>query len=246
MVFEHGDTLPNPRKAVNKTVRKPYVRGNQAAPKVHKNELIKKDRFRSDSTQTAVSKRVGYIRVSTKVQVADRQVLRLQEECDVLHLEEVSAVAASRPIFETVVAELKSGDTFVVVDLDRAFRSSIDAMLTADLLRQRGVNFRILSLNIDTGTPEGELFYSLVASFAQYERRIISRRTKEGLEAARNRGVRLGRPCRLSPESINEAHDWIAETGLPCRYVAALLGVSRITLQRGFRKLRLTYPLEGQ
>ncbi|WP_202977621.1 recombinase family protein [Parasedimentitalea marina] len=137
----------------------------------------------------AKSRNIGYIRVSTKAQVADRQVLQLQNECDEFHIEHLSAVASARPVFDSVLERLRSGDALVVVDLDRAFRSSIDAMLTADALRQRGVHFRILSLRIDTSTAEGELFFTIMASFAQFERRIISRRTKQGLNAARKRGV---------------------------------------------------------
>ncbi len=168
-------------------------------------------------------RRIGYIRVSTPSQITDRQSLQLEAECDALHIEYVSAVAAERPVFEAVLADLRTGDALVVADLDRAFRSSIDAMLTADALRQRGVHFRILSLRIDTSTAEGELFFTIMASFAQFERRIISRRTKQGLSAARNRGVQLGRPSQLSPETINAAHEWIRSEDLPCRYVAALL-----------------------
>ena len=188
-------------------------------------------------------KRIGYIRVSTRDQATDRQVLQLDAQCDRLHIEYISAAAQARPVFDAALAELSSGDTFVVLDLDRAFRSSIDAMLTAEWLLERAIKMDILSLPIDMATAEGELFYTLVAAFARFERRIISRRTKEGLEAARRRGVQLGRKPILTHERIRDAHNWMSECSLPCRYVAALLGVSRITLQRGFHRLGLTYPI---
>ncbi|MEM6275357.1 MAG: recombinase family protein [Pseudomonadota bacterium] len=184
----------------------------------------------------------GYVRVSTSSQVPDRQLKQLESECDEVSIEIAPGAARSRPVFDDVIASLKAGDCLVVLDLDRAFRSSIDAILTANILRERSVGFRILSLDVDTRTPEGEMFYGLVAVLAQYERRIISRRTREGLAAARGRGVRLGRPTRLQTDVIRDAHAWIAETGLPSRYVAALLGVSRITLQRGFRRVGLVNP----
>jgi DNA invertase Pin-like site-specific DNA recombinase len=188
-------------------------------------------------------RRIGYIRVSTPSQTTDRQTIQLEAECDVLHVERISAIADERPIFDAVIAGLSPGETFVVVDLDRAFRSTIDAILTAELLRQRGVNFRILSLPVDTTTAEGEFFYTIVAAFTRLERRMISRRTREGMEAARRRGSRIGRPPRLTADTIRAAHSWMAETALPCRYVAALLGVSRLTLQRGFKRLDLAYPV---
>ncbi|MEM7530475.1 MAG: recombinase family protein [Pseudomonadota bacterium] len=190
-------------------------------------------------------RRIGYIRVSTKAQVTDRQALQLKDACDLLRIEHISAVADARPVFDGVLAELASGDVLVVADLDRAFRSAIDAIVTVQALRERGVGFRVLSFPIDTMSEEGELFFTILAAFAQFERRIISRRTREGLEAARLRGRRLGRPSVLSSDMIRQAHDWIAETGLPCAYVAALLGVSRLTLQRGFHRLGLVYPMDG-
>lgn len=209
-------------------------------------DMIGRDPYRSvpaDICHSSNPRRIGYIRVSTREQVTDRQVLRLEADCDMLRIEYLSAVAADRPVFDQLIDELCPGDVMVVVDLDRAFRSSIDAMLTADLLRRRGIRLDVLSLPIDTTTAEGELFYTMVAAFANFERRIISRRTREGMEAARRRGVRLGRPGALAPETIRDAYVWMTESELPCRYVAALLGVSRLTLQRGFHRMGLTYPV---
>lgn len=172
--------------------------------------------------------------------------MQLEAACDELHVEQISGAAATRPVFDAVIATLQPGDTLVVSDFDRAFRSSIDAMLTADELRRRGVQFSIQQMRLDTGTEEGELFYTILAAFAQFERRIISRRTREGLAGARRRGVKLGRPAGLAPETVRDAHAWIAETGLSCRYVAALLGVSRQTLQRSFRREGLIYPISDK
>ena len=184
---------------------------------------------------------LGYIRVSTKAQMPDRQVEALKAECDELHIEHVSAVADARPVFDQVMGHLRPGDTFVVMDLDRAFRSSIDAILTAEHLRHQDVTFRILSMAIDTSTPEGELYYTMIAGFAQFERRIISRRTKEGLDAARARGVVLGRRPKLTDHQIRKAHAKLAAS--PCAHVAESLGVSRQTLQRGFKRLGLSYSV---
>lgn len=189
-------------------------------------------------------RRLGYIRVSTRAQVPDRQIEALRSECDELYIEQVSAVADDRPVFESVLSRLTPGDSFVVMDLDRAFRSSIDAILTAEHLRQMGVAFRILSMAIDTSTPEGELYYTMIAGFAQFERRIISRRTREGLDAARARGVTLGRRPKLTDAEIRAAHRHLSTTA--CKEIASRLGVSRLTLQRGFHRLGLRYPIPNQ
>ncbi|WP_415402428.1 recombinase family protein [Tateyamaria sp. SN3-11] len=188
-------------------------------------------------------RRIGYIRVSTDKQHVDRQVMQLENNCDLLRIEYISAVATERPVFNALLEELCAGDTFVVVDIDRAFRSAIDAILTAEQLDARGVRFEILDFPLNTGSDEGAFVYGILALAAQLERRIIRRRTMEGLEAARRRGVRLGRPARLTDTTVRGAHAWMVEADLPCRYVAALLGVSRLTLQRGFHRLQLNYPI---
>ncbi|MGD9712069.1 MAG: recombinase family protein [Thermomicrobiales bacterium] len=197
------------------------------------------------TTLSANGRRIGYMRVSTPDQRLDRQCIGLQESCDELYLEQLSAVAGRRPVFDEALSRLNAGDTFVVWDLDRAFRSTLDAILTAESLKARKVGMHIMSLNIDTSTPEGELFYTIIAAYAQFERRILRRRTCEGIMAARMRGAQIGRPRRLSDKIVADAHCYIGETGYPPPYVAALLRVSPVTLERGFRRLGLvSHPCE--
>ncbi len=148
----------------------------------------------------------GYIRTSTDTQITDRQVMQLEEICDQVFIEDgVSAVSKKRPVYDEVMAALKPGDIFIVCSLDRAFRSSLDALSELEKLHQRGVQFQSLSQNFDTTTPDGKFLYTLAAALATWEREILSQRTKEGLEAARRRGTTLGRPKKLSPEQIAEA-----------------------------------------
>ena len=143
---------------------------------------------------TETPKNIGYVRVSRESMNDARQMDQLTAICDKIYTEKRSAVAKSRPQFDAALAILKPGDSFIVLDLDRGFRSSIDALLTMENLRSRGINLRILSLNLDLSTEFGEVVFTIFAAFAQFERRILSRRTKEGLAAARRRGVKLGRP----------------------------------------------------
>ena len=150
--------------------------------------------------------KLGYIRTSTDTQMADRQLIRLQESCDQVFVEDgVSASSKKRPVYEKVMVALKPGDTFVVSSLDRAFRSSLDALSQLEKLHQRGVQFQSMTQNFDTTTPDGKFLYTLAAALATWEREILSQRTKEGLEAARRRGKKLGRPRKLSSEQVAEA-----------------------------------------
>lgn len=181
--------------------------------------------------------KIGYLRVSTEEQRPDRQIDALKPICDELHIEKISAVAKKRPVFERVLNKLQKGDTLVVWDLDRAFRSTVDAILQAEHLRERGVEFQIVTLNIDTSDPAGEFFYTIMAAYGQLERRIASKRTKEGLQAARKRGQRLGRPPKLSQKSLIAAKQKIDMKEASVAEIAACHGVHPTTLSRALKQM---------
>lgn len=176
-------------------------------------------------------KKIGYARVSTPEQRHDRQILGLRERCDELHIETFSACTTKRPVYEAVIAQLEAGDMLVVWDLDRAYRSVVDAITEADKLLARGVQFQIVTLNIDTTTPEGRFVYTIQSAVAELERRRTSRRTKEGLAAARARGSRIGRPPTMSADEVRDARARVA-VGQSRSAVAREMGVPRWTLSR--------------
>ncbi len=183
--------------------------------------------------------KIGYLRVSTDEQRPDRQIDGLNALCDEIHTETISAVRKKRPVYDRLIRKLRAGDTFVVWDLDRAFRSTIDALLEMEKLQARGVNFQIVTFNIDTATNEGELAYTIVAAFAQFERKNLIKRTKEGMEAAKRRGQHVGRPYKLSEEHVRRAYKDIAAGRNTITAWAARLGCSRDTLTRAFTRLGL-------
>ncbi|MCQ0987232.1 recombinase family protein [Jiella marina] len=176
-------------------------------------------------------KKIAYIRVSTNEQRPDRQIDGLRDICDELHIETLSAVSKQRPVFDAALRRLQPGDLFVVWDLDRAFRSVVDALTEAEKLRQRGIGFQIANLNIDTTTPAGMFVYTIVSALAEFERRTLSQRTKEGLEAARRRGKRLGRPPKIKPEQLARARRKLKK-GATTASLAAELGVAPWSLKR--------------
>uniref|UniRef100_A0A2A4YZC0 DNA invertase n=1 Tax=OCS116 cluster bacterium TaxID=2030921 RepID=A0A2A4YZC0_9PROT len=189
--------------------------------------------------------KIGYLRVSTEEQRPDRQVDGLEPICDELHIEKVSAVSDKRPIFEKILRNLKSGDTLVVWDLDRAFRSTIDAITQAKQLQERGIEFQIVTLGIDTSTADGMLVYTVIAAFAEHERNRLSERTKEGLAAAVKRGQRLGRPPKMTDQQILSAQQKIETKQYTVAQLAELYDVQPWTLTRSINRLAAkSSPLE--
>lgn len=180
-------------------------------------------------------KKIGYLRVSTQDQKPDRQVVGLEDICDELHIERMSATCRHRPVFEHVLARLGPGDMLVVWDLDRAFRSVVDALSEAEKLKARGIAFRIVNLQIDTATPAGMFVYTIMSALAEFERRTLSQRTREGLAAARRRGKRLGRPPKLDQNKLVRARRQLTRPGATVKSVAAQFGVAPWTLTRALK-----------
>lgn len=191
--------------------------------------------------QRTVGRQIGYARVSTAQQTTDQQVYALRKAgcCKVYEDEGISATAVSRPGLEKARNALREHDVFVVWAIDRAFRSTIDAIQFLDDLMRRGIEFRSLTQQIDTRTPEGRKWFIDTASWAEYERAVISRRTKEKMAEAKRQGKHLGRPYALSRHKIIKAHRLIYEDGMELKAVAAFHRVSPITLKRAFRRLGL-------
>lgn len=186
-------------------------------------------------------RKLGYLRVSTQEQNPDRQIDGLEALCDALYIERVSAVSPKRPVFDEVVAALQSGDILVVWDLDRAFRSVVDAILVVEKLRARSISMQIVNLQVDTNTPAGMLVYTVLSAFAEFERRMLSQRTKEGLAAARKRGQRLGRPTKLSQAQLESARRNLAAGNATTSDLARDFGVAPWSLTRALRRESAEY-----
>lgn len=181
-------------------------------------------------------RKIGYLRISTAKQRPDRQVDGLQALCDELHVEVLSAVSPRRPVYDAVIASLAAGDKLVVWDLDRAFRSVVDALTEAEKLRARGIEFEIVNLHIDTATPAGIFVYTMMSALAEFERRTLSQRTREGLSAARRRGKRIGRPRKLSEAQLADAVIRLDGAGATRADLARELGVAPWTLSRALKR----------
>ncbi len=120
----------------------------------------------------------------------------------------------------------------MVPSLDRLSRSLQDLIGLVAELRRRGVGFRSLHEALDTTTPGGRLVFHVFAALAEFIRELILEGTHEGLEAARARGVRLGRPPAMTAEQVRHARDLLSRPDNSVASIARLLGVSRSTLYK--------------
>ncbi|PTM40511.1 DNA invertase Pin-like site-specific DNA recombinase [Bosea sp. 124] len=180
-------------------------------------------------------RKIGYLRVSTDEQRPDRQIEGLRGLCDEIHIEVVSATSKRRPVYERVKRRLRSGDCLVVWDFDRAWRSTIDALTETKRFRAKGIGFRLASLSIlDTASPAGIFILTMLGAMSELERNTLSLRTREGLAAARKRGVRLGRPPKLDAAQLDQARALLPNSTMAC--VAQLFDVAPWTLSRSLRR----------
>lgn len=176
---------------------------------------------------------VGYGRVSTSEQLLDRQLRALTDAgCGRVFTDQLSGRDTDRPQLRACLGYLRPGDTLVVASLDRLSRSLQDLITLVADLRRRGIGFRSLHEALDTTTPGGRLVFHVFAALAEFIRELIVEGTKEGLEAARARGVRLGRPPAMTPEQVGHARQLLTNPDNTVSSIAKLLGVSRSTIYK--------------
>jgi DNA invertase Pin-like site-specific DNA recombinase len=160
---------------------------------------------------------VGYVRVSTAEQErsgagleAQRQAIEAEAERRGWHLLDVYVDAASgkslagRPALQEALEAVEAGGAqgLIVAKLDRLSRSLLDFAGIVERARKRGWNLHALDLGVDTSTPSGELMANVLASFAAFERQLISERTRVALEVKRSQGVVLGRPREVCESTV--------------------------------------------
>jgi DNA invertase Pin-like site-specific DNA recombinase len=179
---------------------------------------------------------IGYARVSTNEQNLDLQRDALRNagvSAKHIFTDKITGTKQERPGLEAALSHLRDGDTFVVWRLDRLGRSLKHLIETVTALKQQHITFKSITENIDTSTATGELVFHLFGALAEFERNLITERTMAGLEAARARGRRGGRP-KLNPacSKIAMAKKLYADQTNTIRDICKTLHISRATLYR--------------
>lgn len=141
----------------------------------------------------------GYGRVSTgkDAQKFDRQEDQLKDAgCELIFLERVSGTSKNKPELQRLLSELQDGDELVCVSIDRLGRSTQQVLSLVNKLEEMGVGLTSLKEGFQANTPQGRFFLTIVAAFSELEVEMCRSRVNDGLEAARHRGKKLGRPRR--------------------------------------------------
>lgn len=182
----------------------------------------------------------AYLRVSTKDQTTEQQLGQIhgaghQVEKDRVYVEQgVSGKvpALQREQFAKLNERMDAGDTLVVTKLDRLGRDMLDVIATIRDLTERGVAIVILGLGTLDRTPQAKLTFAMLAAISEYERDLISERTKAKLAQLKADGKKLGRPVKVTDDALREKAEALFAQNLSWRKVAAELGIALSTLQR--------------
>jgi len=177
--------------------------------------------------------KIGYARVSTNQQDTDLQITALKEAgCERIYKEVFTGKTKDRPELTRMLDALREEDVVVVWKLDRLGRSLKDLIELLDMFKAKNIQFISLTESIDTTSAVGELIFNVIGSIAQFERSLMSERTKAGLEAARARGKKGGRKPKLSSNDIKKAMAMLEDKTIAVSDVADHFKVSRTTLYK--------------
>jgi len=185
--------------------------------------------------------------VSTAEQNLDLQVNALKKhgvEDRFLFTDRASGggIAFKREGLVKALKALREGDTFVVWKLDRLGRSLAELIKTVEVIEKKGAQLVVLQDHIDTTTAVGKMFFHLIGMFAEFERNLISERTKAGLEAAKQRGTYATKPA-MSPAAMQKAAT-LYQKGLNWVQVAKKVGVSKSTIYNYRSQIEALIPTD--
>ncbi|WP_195238652.1 recombinase family protein [Romboutsia sp. 1001285H_161024_C4] len=181
----------------------------------------------------------GYARVSTKSQEDNTSLnsqieLLKQNGCGEVYHEVFTGATMDRPKFNELLSVLKEGDTLVVTKLDRFTRSTQEGIKAIKDLTDKGIKVNILNMGIvDLSNAMGNMMFTILTAFAEYERNCINERTKEGkqIKMSKDEDATMGRPKKYKRAQREMALKLLSE-GKSYNQVADMTGISRRTLIR--------------
>ena len=183
-----------------------------------------------------MGQRIGYARVSSVGQNLDSQIDALKVAgCHRIFADKVSGSSLDRPEWQALMNYVRSGDTLVITELSRMSRSSLHLLKTVKELEDEKVEIVSLRENIDTTTPTGRFFFTMMGAISQMEREIKAERAHAGRLAAKARGKTGGRP-RIDPKKLEQGKVLYENTKMTAREIGQQLGFSERTLYAYMQK----------
>ena len=182
---------------------------------------------------------IGYARVSTADQSVSMQIealLKYGVREEDIYSESISGVKRNRPELTKALRNLRRGDTLVVWKLDRIARSINNLLEVMNELEAKGVKFRSITEGLETETPGGKMVFHIMGALAQFERDLIVERTRAGVKAAKERGVKFGAAHKLLPEQMPQLWKEINEQGMTQVNAAKKYDVSVQTIARRLKE----------
>ena len=180
---------------------------------------------------------VGYARTSTTDQTAglEAQLRDLEAAgCQRIFKEQLSSVDTKRPELERALDYVREGDTLVVTKLDRLARSMAHLIELTGKLTAKGVELKVLALNLDTSTPTGKLMLNLLGSIAEFERELMLERQREGIAKAKAEGKYKGRAPTARRKAVDVRR--LRAEGKTVEAIVKELNVSRSSIFRALRE----------
>lgn len=188
----------------------------------------------------------GYVRVSSKDQCEDRQLLALKEFGIVernIYTDKISGKNFNRPQYHRLMKKLKQGDVVVILSIDRLGRNYDEIQNQWRIItKEKQADIVVLDMplldtrksqnNDLTGTFIADLVLQILAYVAQIERENIKQRQKEGIHAAKCRGVQFGRPRKNIPNNFDDVKGKWEKSEINSRQAAQILGISQNTFLR--------------
>ena len=182
----------------------------------------------------------GYARVSTQDQNLDSQIEQLTKfGVDEIAKEKISGISKQKQQLDKLLSQIATGDTLVVTRMDRLGRNTVQLLQLVEQLRDRNIHFVILNLGIDTRTPTGKFFLTVMAAFSELDREMIIEKQRSGIKLAKQKGKYRGRVKKYTEkhQGMNHAMELRKTTDKTVKEICAITGVSQAAFYRKLKEM---------
>ena len=188
----------------------------------------------------------GYARVSTMEQSLNRQLNALKlDGAEEIIQEKITGTKADRPELNRLLNILRKGDVVLITDLTRLSRSTKDLFSLVEQIEKNGANIKSLKESwLDTTTPQRKLMFTFMAGISQFERDLVSERTKEGLASARKRGKIGGRKSKLDITKKKAIYELYQQKKTTIKDICSMFDISKPTLYKSIEEISKTNNLK--